>query len=77
MLGQRSKSCAWCCLQAKKGVLNVQDGHNQVHTVQLVLYPDALLIQKEEWVNMPLEDEDEVFLNMVRLLPKQSSSVCI
>lgn len=64
-------------LQAKKGVLNVQDGHNQVHTVQLVLYPDALLIQKEEWVNMPLEDEDEVFLNMVRLLPKQSSSVCI
>ncbi|PVD32199.1 hypothetical protein C0Q70_07628 [Pomacea canaliculata] len=53
-------------LQTKKGVLNVQDGHNQVHTVQLVLYPDALLIQKEEWVNMPLEDEDEVFLNMVR-----------
>lgn len=64
-------------LQTKKGVLNVQDGHNQVHTVQLVLYPDALLIQKEECVNMPLEDEDEVFLNMVRLLPKQSSSVCI
>ncbi|KAK7484390.1 hypothetical protein BaRGS_00024395, partial [Batillaria attramentaria] len=50
----------------KSGILSVTDGQNKVHTVRLVLYPDALLIQKEEWVNVPLDDEDEVFLNMVR-----------
>lgn len=52
--------------ECKRGVLSVQDGQSKVHTVQLVLYNDALLIQKEEWVNVPLDDEDEVFLNMVR-----------
>jgi hypothetical protein len=50
----------------------VQDGHNKVHTVRLVLYGDALIIQKEEWVNVPLDDEDEVFLNMVSLFSLKS-----
>nr|KAG5697634.1 hypothetical protein BaRGS_011183 [Batillaria attramentaria] len=50
--------------ETKSGILSVTDGQNKVHTVRLVLYPDALLIQKEEWVNVPLDDEDEVFLNM-------------
>ncbi|KAK7091137.1 gamma-1-syntrophin-like [Littorina saxatilis] len=52
--------------ECKSGVLSVTDGQSQVHKVKLVLYNDALLIQKEEWVNVPLDDEDEVFLNMVR-----------
>lgn len=52
--------------ETKSGILSVTDGQSKVHTVRLVLYPDALLIQKEEWVNVPLDDEDEVFLNMVR-----------
>ena len=47
-------------------MLSIQDGQSKLHKVQLVLYNDALLIQKEEWVNVPLDDEDEVFLNMVR-----------
>ena len=51
--------------QCKSGILSIQDGQSKVHTVKLVLYNDALLIQKEEWVNVPLDDEDEVFLNMV------------
>lgn len=52
--------------ECKTGILSVQGGQNKVHSVRLLLYNDALLIQKEEWVNVPLDDEDEVFLNMVR-----------
>lgn len=44
---------------------SLKDSEDKPIPIRLVLYPDALLIQKKEWVNVQLDEEDEVFLNMV------------
>ncbi|XP_055872211.1 gamma-1-syntrophin-like [Biomphalaria glabrata] len=44
----------------------LKDAENKPVPIRLMLYPDALLIQKQEWISVQLDEEDEVFLNMVR-----------
>ncbi|GFO35669.1 gamma-1-syntrophin, partial [Plakobranchus ocellatus] len=45
---------------------SLRDSENKPIPIRLMLYPDALLVQKQEWVSIQLDEEDEVFLNMVR-----------
>lgn len=45
---------------------SLKDVENKTIPIRLMLYPDALLIQKQEWISVQLDEEDEVFLNMVR-----------
>ncbi|RUS91640.1 hypothetical protein EGW08_000613 [Elysia chlorotica] len=45
---------------------SLRDTENKPIPIRLMLYPDALLIQKQEWISIQLDEEDEVFLNMVR-----------
>ena len=45
---------------------SLRDSESKPIPIRLMLYPDALLIQKQEWVSIQLDEEDEVFLNMVR-----------
>ncbi|XP_005108083.1 gamma-1-syntrophin [Aplysia californica] len=45
---------------------SLRDSENKPIPIQLMLFPDALLVQKQEWVSVQLDEEDEVFLNMVR-----------
>ncbi|XP_059155904.1 gamma-2-syntrophin-like [Physella acuta] len=45
---------------------SLKDAENKPIPIRLMLYPDALLVQKQEWISVQLDEEDEVFLNMVR-----------
>ncbi|CAG5128079.1 unnamed protein product, partial [Candidula unifasciata] len=45
---------------------SLRDSENKPIPIRLMLYTDALLVQKQEWISVQLDEEDEVFLNMVR-----------
>lgn len=44
---------------------SLRDSENKPIPIRLMLYTDALLVQKQEWISIQLDEEDEVFLNMV------------
>lgn len=61
---------------------SLRDSENKPVPIRLMLYPDALLIQKQEWVSIQLDEEDEVFLNMVREVevirePESGFGLCV
>ncbi|XP_067666706.1 gamma-1-syntrophin-like isoform X1 [Haliotis asinina] len=52
--------------EVKCGIVTLHDGRGKAQPIRLQLMTETLVIQKEEWVTAPLEEEDEVFLNMIR-----------
>ncbi|XP_041361423.1 gamma-1-syntrophin-like [Gigantopelta aegis] len=52
--------------EVKSGIVKLYDGYGKSQPLKLTLSVDSLLLQKEEWISVPLEEEDEAFLSLIR-----------
>ena len=61
----------------KSGIVKLYDGYGKSQPLKLTLSSDSLLLQKEEWISLPLEEEDEAFLSLVNIREKHFLQHCM